>query len=155
MAYGPKPKPLGERIAAKTIYGEHHIWTGATNGVGYGMVRVTNPRRNMLVHRAVWELEHGPIPSGLFVLHHCDTPPCHKFGHLFLGTQADNVADMLTKGRHFEQGKTHCPQGHPYDEANTYIYRGCRYCRECHRARRRSGGLRALGEVGVLALGNA
>lgn len=41
----------------------------------------------------------GPLPAGVNVLHHCDNPPCFRFDHLFLGTQADNVADMVAKGR--------------------------------------------------------
>ena len=57
------------------------------------------------VHRIAWELLVGPIPPGLFVLHHCDNPPCVRvdpdpaISHLFLGTIADNNADMAAKGR--------------------------------------------------------
>ena len=50
-------------------------------------------------HRYAWTLVHGPIPAGLHVLHRCDTPPCFWVDHLFLGTQSDNVADMVRKGR--------------------------------------------------------
>ncbi len=51
--------------------------------------------------------------------------------HLFLGTRSDNVADMLAKGRGVLQRRTHCPQGHPYDDANTLVSKGRRYCRTC------------------------
>lgn len=54
-------------------------------------------------HRLAWIEAHGPIPDGLYVLHHCDNRPCcNPFGtrHLFLGTNLDNMADMVAKGRH-------------------------------------------------------
>jgi len=49
-------------------------------------------------HRVAWELEHGPIPEGMCVLHQCDTPRCVR--HLFLGTKLQNIRDMIAKGRH-------------------------------------------------------
>lgn len=76
-------------------------WVGAKNGDGYGLLympRGMGPRAR-LAHRLVWEQYLSPIPDGLKVLHHCDNPPCCRLDHLFLGTQADNVADMVAKHR--------------------------------------------------------
>ena len=69
-----------------------------TNGVGgYGRRYVRGVQRS--AHRATWKEAHGPIPDGMCVLHRCDNPPCDELLHLFLGTQADNMADKVAKGR--------------------------------------------------------
>jgi len=73
------------------------VFTGARRGDGYGAFQMG--KRQTGAHRAAWEFTYGPIPSGMKVLHRCDNPPCCEPTHLFLGTNADNLADMAAKGR--------------------------------------------------------
>ena len=56
-------------------------------------------------HRYSWMIHRGAIPIGVFVLHTCDTPACVNPQHLFLGTNQDNITDMMSKGRHVAGGQ--------------------------------------------------
>lgn len=73
------------------------LWRGYRNKWGYG--RMFWKGRAWLAHRLAWVAAGNSIPSGLKVLHHCDTPACCNPAHLFLGTDADNAADKMRKGR--------------------------------------------------------
>lgn len=88
------------------------LWLGATDRKSYGRFSVggsrhpDGTRRNSMVaaHRFSFELQEGPIPAGdgfhgTCVLHRCDNPRCVNPEHLFLGSNADNVRDMISKGR--------------------------------------------------------
>lgn len=70
------------------------LWTGSLLNYGYGAF---SPGGR--AHRFAYSAFKGPIPEGVFVLHRCDVPSCVNPDHLFLGTRADNVADMMQKGR--------------------------------------------------------
>ena len=77
-------------------------WQGCVGRFGHGQLNIGG--RTVMAHRHAWRLRHGQIPIGLCVLHRCDNPPCCNPDHLFLGTRADNVADMDAKGR---RGSSH------------------------------------------------
>src|SRR6058998_956734 len=71
------------------------LWSGATNDKGYGVLGLGNVA--VLAHRLAYFLATGVDPLQWNVLHTCDTPPCCEPSHLFLGTQADNIADCSRK----------------------------------------------------------
>lgn len=74
-------------------------WVGVRSKKGYGKFPLSRGDTR-LAHRYAWELVRGPIPDNLCVLHHCDNPSCCRPDHLFVGSRADNNADMCAKGRH-------------------------------------------------------
>lgn len=110
-------------------------WTGAISDTGYGSF-TGDGGVDVSAHRFSYQLHNGPIPAGLVICHNCDNRACVNPAHLFLGTQQDNVDDMMKKGRYVsgQALRTHCRKGHPYDEANTHVTsNGWRRCRACNR----------------------
>ena len=127
------------------------IWTGATDGRGYGQLWVNGHLEK--AHRLSWVIHYGAIPLGLNILHHCDNKPCVRPDHLYLGTQADNARDALERGqfpvgiRNRNGAKTACHRGHLFDAENTYTDNdGRRHCRACNASRWRKNNGRAQDE---------
>jgi len=76
------------------------LWLGGVRGhMGYGSLRLRDGR-TVGAHRLSFELFNGPIPAGMKVCHRCDVPTCINPAHLYLGTDIENKADSVAKGRH-------------------------------------------------------
>lgn len=105
------------------------LWTGALNSRGYPCFGIRG--RSQLAHRVAYWTLVAPIPAGMELDHLCRVPRCVNPAHLEPVTRAENVRRELAANL-----PTNCPQGHPYDEANTMIKRRSngqinRICRAC------------------------
>lgn len=96
--YEEKLDNLRKRYEAKVIRTENDCWDwlGALDD-GYGQLRFHKAK--LRAHRASWILHKGNILNNISVLHSCDNRKCTNPEHLFLGSRADNNADMVKKGR--------------------------------------------------------
>lgn len=127
---------LEERWRAHVIPGapdECWEWQGGRDAHNYGKLRIGRAHQE-LAHRRSYILHKGPLSPADVVRHSCDNPPCVNPAHLHSGTHLDNILDKIRKGRYRNQNtdKTHCPNGHEYTAANTYLCkRGKRSCQTC------------------------
>ena len=98
MARPKKGTTFWDRVWNNTEkLGDCIIFTGHKDECGYG--RISRDGKLVRVHREVW-LHHNPDQKidGV-IMHSCDNPACINIAHLSHGTQADNIADMVSKGR--------------------------------------------------------
>jgi hypothetical protein len=118
--------------------GDCWIWQGMKNPGGYGMARTEkdgpHQGKMRLVHRLLWEMQNGPIPSELELDHRCRRRDCVNPAHLELVTGRENVRRGAAPAA-FNARKTHCIRGHPLKGENVYHepsrphVRKCRACR--------------------------
>ena len=107
-------------------------WSAFINPSGYGKFWFNG--KNEQSHRLSYEDKYGKIQEGLVINHLCRNRSCVNPNHLEDVTQQENIQKGLTG---FAVGlrmrtKTHCPQGHEYNDQNTYISpNGSRNCRAC------------------------
>lgn len=119
-------------------------WQHVKNHDGYGVfscagigIKRSNGHQ---AHRLSWAIMRGLPPPGKMVLHKCHNRACVNPDHLYIGTQADNMADMAKAGRSFHKNKTTCKRGHAFVPETTYRYTDPngivhRICRICQRER--------------------
>lgn len=145
---GTPPRIICDEVTCPVpgLIGPCHVFRGSKDGDGYGHVRFLGGR--VKVHRYIWEKENGPIPDDLEIDHQCRVTGCCNTDHLRAVTHKVNTTENIV-GANWQKNlaKTHCPQGHPYSDENTYINGTNRQCRKCHRMAYRKKRLKLKGMI--------
>ena len=134
--YGPKLLPLTERFWEKVDRrdsDECWPWLASLDANGYGQI-YGGPLKptNRKAHQVSYEINVGPIPSGLELDHTCRNPACVNPSHLEPVTHRENDLRGVGVGARNAR-KSHCSKGHPYDLMNTLFGKRGRICRTCRK----------------------
>lgn len=155
---GGKRRPLVERFWAKVdkngplpkyapFLGPCWLWMASTPN-GYGQIAAGNGAPPIRAHRLSYELHNGPIPEGLVLDHLCQVTRCVNPSHLEPVSLGENFKRRVKpNGSDINRVKTHCKNGHPFNDENTYIFTRkeggqMRQCKLCHRDHARAHGRR-------------
>lgn len=136
---GSEPVIEHEEIPCENgnLKGPCHVFLGAKSS-GYGVVGSKDGKRNVFVHRYVWEKANGPIPLGMVIDHMCMNRSCCNVDHLRVVTHKVNTTENLSAPSNWmiQKAKTHCKRGHEFTEENTYrMPKGGRCCNTWRRER--------------------
>lgn len=131
VSRSPRGESPADRIRRHSEVDENGcwVWQLATPEPGYGRITIDG-KTGLYAHRVSYEAFVGPIPDGLHIDHLCRNRACCNPEHLEPVTPQINslrgIGFPATNAK-----KTECPQGHPYDDENTYFWRNRRGCRTC------------------------
>jgi hypothetical protein len=137
--FWPKVNRFGPVSEHRPDLGRCWLWTAALDNKGYGVFFFTNSegKKKGKAHQFSFDLFHGPMPDGHEPDHLCRVTACCRPSHLEAVTHRENMLRGDTIAAKFA-AKTHCPQGHPYDDMNTIRNaKGYRRCRICAKAQSR------------------
>jgi hypothetical protein len=114
-----------------------NVWEGPKDKDGYGLVfsrAIRNKYKTNIAHRVLYMQAFGPIPKGLVIDHICGNKSCVNVCHLRVVDRATNTTENSRSVSAVNKAKTHCINGHFFNEENTYYRKGGgRMCRACHR----------------------
>lgn len=131
---GNTPEQVIQSLLAKrevTVEG-CWLWTGTCNGSGRPVTWYDG--KSWYVSRLIkYLMEPKDFKWLAFYCHTCNNPRCFNPEHLYRGNSSSNMIDAVQAGTHRNTSKTYCPKGHEYNEDNTLVSKGQRFCRECDR----------------------
>lgn len=124
-------KSFQERFEEKLAYEPNcgcWLWTGGSHSKKKPYGKIRKGRKKYSTHRVAYELYIGKIPENLHVLHKCDMPACCNPDHLFVGTNQDNMTDMVKKNRSAKGSEK--PDAKLTEKQIPAIRKDTRICRE-------------------------